>query len=447
MANPNTRSSFSKAFTFLNLSGIPGPRGSKFLIKYNLLFKSNILRAFTEVYKEYGDIASFPWPMNSVIIYSPEFMRKVLVEDGKKYIKGEQLEELRAVVGEGLATNNNMKTWMKSRSIVSKEFGPRAVQEFIAKFQHLTEEHVSNWQEGEIDIAEEVKFLTLKIACGCLLKSDLSPEDAKAVNEAVLYTSKVVYERIFQFFPLPYNIPTKTNRTFNKHYDFLDQLVMRLIAQEKVTKKVNPGTVLEKLVHAVDESGSGLSDSELRDEILTMFLAGHETSAHALIWILGLIARHQDVQARLYQELLANKQPYLKNVIMESLRLYPSFPVISRKTAEDVTIGNYKIPKNTNVVLPIYVMQRAEQFWEDPLKFDPERCERIDFDKTFAYLPFGKGTRKCVAENFAMAEISVIVSHIIKNYHLKLIGSELPDEVAFVTLKPENELRLVVTRR
>lgn len=411
------------------------------------MFKTDVLGTFTKVHEEFGDIASFPWPMNSVIIYSPEFVKKVFIEDGKKYIKGEQIEELRAVVGEGLATNNNYKKWLKSRSIISKEFGPKAVSGFSKAFDRICKEHIAEWKTDVFDICDDMKFLTFKIACQTLLKANLGEKESKAVNEAVHFTSKVTFERIFRFFPIPYFIPTNENRTFNRHYTILNDIVMALIQDEKRGgRKEAPISVLEKLVHAVDdETGTGLSDDELRDEVLTMLLAGHETSAHSLTWTLGLLAKHQDVQANLYDKIKDCEEnpeayltliPYMKNVMQESMRLYPAFPILSRKANEDVILGDYKIPKHTNVVIPLYVMQRSAKLWNDPLQFDPTRVEREDLEKSFSYLPFSRGTRKCVAEQFAMTEMSIIIFNVIKNFRLELVGKELSPEIAFMTLKP-----------
>ncbi len=452
MANPNKRSAFSKAFTFVNLRKIPGPRGWDYVVRYNLLFKKDVLGTFTQISKEYGDIASFPWPMNSVVIYSPEFVKKVLIEDGKKYIKGEQLEELRAVVGDGLSTNNDYKSWVKSRSIISKEFGPRAVEEFTKDFERICDEHLTQWEnEFELNVCEDMRFLTFKIACQTLLKANLGREDSKAVNEAVHFTSGIMSQRIFQFFPVPYSWPSSKNKKFNTYYDELEAIVMKLIREEQEAgKKSNPKSVLEKLVHAVDENGSGLSKEELRDEVLTMLLAGHETSAHSLTWIIGLLAKHQDVQQNLFDLLHSQSHEastLLRQIILESMRLYPAFPILSRKASEVVTLGSYTIPKNTNVVIPIYVMQRSEALWSDPLAFRPERFSVKELESSFSFLPFSKGTRKCVAELFAMSEILTAIRKIILRYQITLTETDLPKPQATITLKPEKDFMVRLTKR
>lgn len=453
MTNPNKRSSFTKALSYVSLDHIPGPRGLKYF-KYIKNFQNNILGAFTQVNREYKDIASFPWPMNSIIIYSPEFAKTVLVDQNKNYIKGEQIEELRAIVGNGLATNNNYESWLKSRALLAREFNNKSVGTFIEQFDLMSKEKFKKWENitAPIDICEEMKFLTFDIACATLLGVNLSEEDAHKVNEAVSFTSIVTYKRIFQIFPIPYWLPTPTNIEFNKSFNDLNTIVFRLINKERMNSNPTGKSVLEKLVHATDpDTNFSFNDDELRDEVLTMMLAGHETSAHTLTWIFGLLACHPEIQEKLYNEIKNNPNieslTYLKLVMNEAMRLYPAFPVLSRKTAVDCQLGPYKIPKNTNVVIPIYVMQRHESNWEKPLEFIPERFLDPAAEKSYAFLPFSRGPRRCIAELFAMTEMSIIVVNLVMLYKIELLTKELPPEVAFVSLKPVNGMNLKLTKR
>ena len=450
MANPNRRSAFTKAFRFINLDHIPGPRG-KYYFDYVRHFQKDILGAFTRVNLEYGDIGGFPWPMNSVIIYSPELAKSVLVDQGKCYIKGEQIEELRAVVGNGLATNNDHDSWLKSRALLAREFNNKSVENFVFDFISITKEQfqVLSGKSQVMDICEEMKSLTFKIACQTFLGVDLGEHEAKLVNEAVHFTSIVSYKRIFQFFPLPYWLPTPTHLKFNQHYNNLNKIVLKLITDERQQSTKNKKSILQKLVHAKDsETHFSFNDFELRDEILTLMLAGHETSAHTLTWLLGLLAKHQEVQEKLFAEIMNQSDvspqnylesyPYLKCVLLESMRLYPAFPVLSRKAALDVTLGEYHLPKDTNVVIPIYVMQRNEKYWPKAHSFLPERFMDESLEKSYAFMPFSRGQRRCIAELFAMTEMAVIVVEMVKLFRMELIGEHLPKEEASVSLRPVN---------
>lgn len=454
MANQNKRSAFSKALTFINLSSIKGPRGLSYL-RFVSHFQRDILGAFTRTNEEFGEIASFPWPMNSVIIYSPELIKKVLVDDNRSYIKGEQIEELRAVVGDGLATNNDYASWLQSRKLLAREFSKRSLAKFYEIFTEETKLHFDLGEETSVDICEEFKALTFKVACRTILGKKLSEKEGELVSSAVDYTSVVVYERIFKFFPIPYWVPSATNFKFNRHFNHLNKIVLALIEeQRKLDRKERGESILALLTHAEDEeTGYRYSTLQLRDEILTLLLAGHETSAHTLTWICGLLAKHQDVQEKLYQELkmiegtnyeAITSHAYLRAVMNESMRLYPAFPVLSRKTSCETQLGPYRLPKNTNVVIPIYVTQRSERYWNGPLEFRPDR-ELME--NSYQFLPFSKGPRRCLAELFAMDEMAIILHHLITKYSLELEGSEFPKDVAYVSLKPVNGMKLRLRAR
>lgn len=458
MANENRKSSFKKIFTFVNLKNIPGPRGLQYL-RYVKLFQKNILSAFTQTYTHFGPIVSYPWPMNSIIIYSPKLIKSALVTDHKSYIKGEQIEEIRAVVGNGLATNNNHKLWLRNRAIVSKAFTQKAIKSYSDQINHKTRNYIKELKLKEsvsFDICEDMKYLTFEIACQMFLGNSLSKEESKKVNQAVDFTSIVTYERIFEFFPLPYWIPTKKHRMFKHHYNNLKSIVSKIIRESNGSGN----SVLDRLINAKDpETGQTLTNAELRDELFTLLIAGHETSAHTLTWIIALLAKHQDIQEKLYNEIihvdpnhelprdLADICPYLKNVINESMRLYPAFPVLSRKACKDTTIGEYKIQKNTNVVIPIYVTHRSDEFWEDPLKFNPDRFKDESLVKSFKFLPFSKGSRRCIGEALAVNEIALILINFIKEYKVSLTYGIIPDDLAHVSLKPDGGLPVKITSR
>lgn len=455
MANENRKTSFKKVLTFVKLSHIPGPRGKKYF-SYVRNFQKDILGSFTQVHRDYGDIASFAWPMNSVIIYSPEMVKQVLVDDAHSYIKGEQIEELKAVVGNGLATNNDQRSWLRNRSLISREFSPRAVQATSAQMQEIISKNVDQLQGTQIDICDQMKKWTFEIACKIFLGLDAADEDSQLVNQAVEFTSNVTYERIFQFFPLPYWLPTEKHRQFNAQFNNLDRIVSKVIAQAQ-TPDQKP-SVLSRLVKAIDpETQTSLGRSELRDEILTIMLAGHETSAHTLSWCFTLLAAHPEIQQKVFLEIkdidlsaptsVMDQTPYLQKVLHESMRLYPAFPVLSRKTRQATALGPYRLPAHTNVVIPIYVMQRSEKLFQDALRFDPDRFNSGEHLKSFSYLPFSRGTRRCIGEVFAMTEMSLILISLLQKFQLGYEEESLPKEVAAVSLKARDKYHLTIRSR
>lgn len=456
MANENKRSSFDKMWTFVNLKHIRGPRGLAYL-SWVKRFQEDTLKAFTQVNEEFGEIASFPWPMNSVIIYDPKLIKVVLSEKNRDYIKGEQIEELRAVVGDGLATNNNHETWLESRKLLAREFNNKSVSQYLNDFENLTNEMMGEWKSGSIlDICQAMKNLTFHIACKTILGGTLSNVEADKVDEAVTYTSIVTYNRIFQAFPLPYWLPTPLNYEFKKHFKNLEEIVFHLIDETRKSGPSESPSVLEKLVFAKDEeTGFSYTDNQLRDEVLTLMLAGHETTAHSLTWTLGLLAKFPEIQENLYQELESKKferealedLPLLNAFLQESMRLYPAFPTLSRKTKVDTQLGEYFLPKNTNVVIPIFVTQRNETYWVQAKTFDHKRFLTGENMRNFKHLPFGKGPRRCIAELFALQEMRIILNSLMKNFRFELTSEELPKETAFVSLKPIGGMPLSVTHR
>ncbi|MFP5459423.1 MAG: cytochrome P450 [Bacteriovoracia bacterium] len=451
MANPNRDNSFSRAFIFVKLGHIPGPRGRAFF-SYVRGFQQDILGYFTKVYEDFGHIASFSWPMNSVIIYSPEFVKAVLIDQASSFEKGNQIGELKAVVGNGLATNNDEPSWRRNRSIISREFGSKAFESSSSKMVQIIEESINLIEPGVCGVSSLIKKITFDVATNIFLGLDANSSESTCVEEAVSFTSEITYQRIFEFLPLPYWVPTQTNRRFNRHYRDLEAIVGKILKAPK-DSDAPQGGVLRRLLSAKDpDSGKGMSVTEIRDEILTIMIAGHDTSSHTLIWTLGLIAQHPDVQEKIYQEILdadhldvsraTQGTPFLQNVLFESMRLYPAFPVLSRKAKSEVYLGEHRIPPQTNVVIPIYVIQRSEEFWESPLQFLPKRFENRDALNSFSFLPFSKGKRRCVGEIFAMTEMTVILMMLLKKFKVSLVESCLPDPIANVTLKPEVDIVL-----
>lgn len=451
MANENKKANFYKLITFVNLSKIPGPRFFKYFLIVKK-FQRNILQGFNETHQTYGDIASFPWPMNSVIIYSPKFYKQVLIDQSKKYGKGEQADEIRAIVGNGLGTNNDYKSWVRNRSIVSREFTKKSSHEYYEVINSIVDSHVKKYH-AKIDICDQSKKLTLDIASNIFLGLKLDEAEISYFNEAVEFTSVVAYERIFQFFPIPYWVPLLKHIKFKKYFSFIDTTIRNAINTERQEQK-SKLNILSRLVHAKDpETNESLTDLEVRDEIITILIAGYETTAFTLTWFFALMAKHQDIQDKLFSELknydgdnIVEDVEYFSQVVSEVMRLYPALPVLSRKALVDTQIGDFHIPKNTNVVLPIYVTQRSESYLKEPLSFNPDRFKDDEINKNHISNPFSKGPRRCVGETMALMEIAIIVKKVMCEYKIFLDG-EFPKETVHVTLKPELPLWVRLEKR
>jgi cytochrome P450 len=444
---------------FSRLDHIPGPRGLEFF-EMMLLFQKNSLRALEKSYKVYGPLVSYPWPVNTVLIFDPKLIKQVLIDKKQIYKKGDQTGELKQVLGEGLVTNSDRPSWLRNRTIVSKEMGPRIVQGFSSLFKELTLSEMLVWpKEGDISLSQTMRTLTFKIAGQMLLGSGLSIEDAKQVDEAVEMTSKLAHDHMFQFMPTPYWIPTSKNREFKKHLGNLDRIVLRLLneSKEKGHEKKNL-SLLERLVLAKHpETGEPLDQKNLRDEVLTLLIAGYETTYNSLCWTLALIASTPDVKKKIQGELeqsqdvtsmeFTKTHPELYHAILEGLRLYTAIPMSSRKSTAPDQLGDFELPAGVNVIIPAWVIHRDPLFWPDPIAFRPERWNNVDPNQVDAYVPFSKGSRRCVGEAMAMVEMAVIISTIMKNFEVALKNSVFPEAVAYVSLRPDEEILLRVKKK
>lgn len=447
-------------FSLSGLRHIPGPRGLEF-IKLMFHFKRDSLGALEETEKHFGKIASYGWPINTIIIYDTDLIKQVLGDKNKIYVKGSQTDEMKVVMGNGLVTNNDRKSWLRSRVIVSKELGPAAITGFAKIIDDLTQQKIKRWEESnaqELDFSIEMRNLTFAIAGKTLLGSDLTDEDARLVDEAVLYTSKMAHDHMFELFPMPYWVPTQKNKTFHKHNGNLSSVVKRLLKQEKEhSDQSKAASILQRLVYAKNpDTGEGLSDIELKDEVITLLIAGYETTSNTLSWIFGLLAKHQTIQEEIRKELEASSEaitsinvkkthPLLYKSILEGIRLYTAIPMSSRKNLEVDNFLGFKVPKNTSVVIPVWNIHRSEKYWKDALSFNPSRFNNVEVNRLDHYLPFSKGERRCVGENFSIIEVAIIISEVLRKYKLELVGTDLPRPISHVSLKPENGMPIIIS--
>ncbi len=447
-------------FSLSGIRHIPGPRGLNF-VKLMFHFKRDSLGALEETEKQFGEIASYGWPINTIIIYDTKLIKQVLGDKRKIYVKGAQTDEMKVVMGNGLVTNNDRRSWLRSRVIVSKELGPAAITGFSKIILDLSKKTIKRWKDSnatDLDFSLEMRNLTFAIAGKTLLGSDLTEEDARIVDEAVLYTSKMAHDHMFELFPLPYWVPTKKNREFHRHNNNLSSIVKRLLSQEKDhSDESKAASILQRLVYAKNpETGEGLSDQELKDEVITLLIAGYETTSNSLAWIFGLLSKHTEIQQELREEIQSseeinsinfkNTHPKLYRAIIEGIRLYTTIPMSSRKNLEDDQFGKYKVPKGTSIVIPVWNIHRSEKHWKNALNFNPSRFEGVEVNRLEHYLPFSKGERRCVGENFSLIEVAVIVSEVLKEYELELIGSALPKAVSHVSLKPESGMPIKLSK-
>ncbi|MFK7984548.1 MAG: cytochrome P450 [Sandaracinaceae bacterium] len=444
------------------LGHIPGPRGLAF-VRLMLHFVRDSLGALERTHALYGPLVSYPWPVSTVIAYDPNDVDHVLVDRGGRYEKGAQTEALQAVMGTGLVTNNDRPSWRARRPLVAKALGSSAVRAYAPTFFARADDLVEAWDtatadgERELDVSEAMQRVTFAIASETLLGRELSDADAKRVDEAIRFTARVVHGHMFQLLPLPYAVPTRAHRRFHAHCRDLDVLVYRLIDAARGRARLDDGSILERLVDARDpDTGAGLEDEVLRDEVLTLLIAGYETTASTLCWVLTMLAAHPEIQAQVREEArregarvdslgARTTHPLTFAVIAESMRLYTAIPMSSRRTLAPDTLSGYAIPAGTNVVVPVWVLHRGGSF-AAPERFRPDRFEGCPAHRHAGYVPFSKGDRACVGKTFALVEVAAVLAHIVARFELRLAEQGVPAAESHVSLQPRGGLRLRVRR-
>ena len=444
-------------------SRAPGPKGH-WLLGSALTMRDNAVNFFMEISKEYGDVVQFRLgPMTTFLIRQPEHIRHVLMDNARNYNKQTPgFQQLAKVLGYGLVTSDG-ELWKTQRRIIQPAFHRKRIEAFADAMIRATTEIVEEWKEHAgtgrvLDVDEEMMRLTLHIVGETLFGQGSTDGDAKSVAEAVTVVQSGVNKRIYQLFPLPLKIPTPHNIVMRNAIQTLDDVVLTMVRERRASGEVKHD-LLGMLLEAKDEeTGKGMSDGQLRDEVMTMFLAGHETTSNTMVWTWHLLSRNPDVQRKLYKEVSAvlGKGPltldrlselkYTRCVLMEAMRIYPPVWGFARMTVEDDVIGGYPIPKGAAVFMSQWVTQRMAEIWPNPEGFDPSRWEDDPLASLpkFAYFPFGGGARQCIGNNFAMMEATIILVIIVQSYRLYLQEGHSVAIEPLVTVRPKHGLHMTI---
>ena len=399
--------------------------------------------------KEYGDIVTMRYYNFRVYFVShPDYIEQVLVNDNRKYIKGRILRKNRQLFGNGLLTSEG-EFWLRQRRLAQPAFHRARIATYADTMVRYAERLAAEWHDGEQrDIHAEMMRLTLGIVAKTLFDADVDRE-AKRVGhalEAIMHMNSDFRKLILTPTWLP--TPRKIRATFATAK--LNRIIYRFIEERRQSKNDN-GDLLSMLLAARDDDGSRMTDRQLRDEAITIFLAGHETTANALSWTWMLLAQNPEVEAKLHAELdavLQGRAPslddvakltYSGHVITESLRLYPPAWGMARIAIEDAEIGGYPIPKGCGVSLAQWVVHRDPRWFEAPLEFRPERWEGDLLKRLprFAYFPFGGGPRQCIGNNFAVMEAVLLLATIARRFRIRLVAGKEIVPAASITLRPK----------
>ena len=418
--------------------------------------------ALRELSQVYGDVSTFKvGAQRLALLNHPTFVEDVLVTRARLFKKGRALERAKRLLGEGLLTSEG-DLHRRQRRLVQPAFHKTRISGYADTMVRRAAQAADRWQDGQpIDATAEMNRLTLTIVGETLLGTNVE-EDAGGVRNALTAVLSAFTLTMSPFAPLLERLPLPAVRRYERAQITLDRLVYRII-QDRRARADDRGDLLSMLLLASDteEGGERMTDRQVRDEAMTIFLAGHETTANALAWTWHLLAAHPDVERRLHEEIdrvlggrlaTADDMPllvYTRMVIAESMRRYPPAWGIGRRAIEDVTIGGYLVPKGTVVLVSQFLLHHDPRFFADPERFDPDRW-RPDRQATrprFAYFPFGGGTRVCIGEPFAWMEAILVLATIAQRWRLDRIDADPIPMQPGITLRPASRIRLIPRRR
>lgn len=416
------------------------------------------LEMFTELAR-HGDIVGIRVVnFRNIFVNHPDFIEEVLVGHPRRYFKGRVLRANRHVFGEGLLTSEG-DFWLRQRRLVQPAFHRARIAAYAGTMVEYAQRLMESWRSGEErDVHQEMMKLTLQIVAKTLFNADVT-RDARDVGKSLELLLELGADFRRTLF-VPHWIPTFTNLRIKREIAFIESILYRIISERRASGR-DTGDLLSMLLHAQDEDGSRMTDKHLRDETITLFLAGHETTASSLSWTWWLLAQNPAVEAKLHAELdevLGGRVPsmddlaglpYTANVITESMRLYPPAWGLARIAVEDHELGGYSVRKGMGVAMAQWVVHRDTRWYDEPEQFRPERWEG-DFAKRiprFAYFPFGGGPRQCIGNSFALMEATLILATIAQKYRLRLVPNHPVVPLASITLRPRYGVRVVLETR
>lgn len=446
----------------------PGPDGGVWGWRNLVGFAQNQTSFLTDLMKSHGDVCYFNLGSMQVCLLSePDLVREVLVTKSSSFEKGEKDRYIMGrFLGKGLVTSEG-DLHKRQRKLSQPAFRKKRISLYADAMCRQTERVLSEWKDGdEFDMVKEMMHLTMFIVTETLFQIDVS-EKSEAIGESIETLQDVANKdfqtpwKISYWWPIPRNI--RANRALQFVRGTIDEMIATRRAEEAAGEWEDRGDLLSALIHASDEeTGERMSDEQLRDELITLFVAGHETTSNALAWTWYLLSQHPEIEAKLHEELdrvLGEKPvtledlprlPYVQKVLKESMRLYPPAWILNARCAtEDVMIGEWLIKKGTYVFMSPYVMHRREDVFPDAEAFDPERFspEQEKERNRFAYIPFGAGHRVCIGNAFAMMEASLILARIAQTYRVEMLPGQKVERLSQITMSPKNGLQMKLHKR
>jgi cytochrome P450 len=439
----------------------PGPKGSP-IMGVMREFNRDSLGFIERAQREYGDIVWMRFLyVPALFLYHPDDVEYVLVTNPKNFIKSMTLRSnfFQRLVGNGLLTSQG-EEWKRARRLSQPAFHRERIATYANTMVDYTRRLTSQWQAGGVrDVHRDMMRLTLQIVVRCLFSADVS-HDVDDIGATLKELVKPFASQATLGWILNNRLPTPYHFRFHALAKKIDKVVYRIIAERRADGK-DEGDLLSMLLAARDEDGSQMSDRQLRDEVMTLFLAGHETTALTLAWSWYLLGTNPEAEAKFHAELdevLDGGEPtmadvprlkYTEQIAKESMRLYPPAYGLGREAIDDCEIGGYRVPAGTQVFMFQWVTQRDARFYDEPLAFRPERWTEdfIESLPKYAYFPFGGGPRACIGASFAMMEIILCLATIGQRFRLELAPDHPVTIYPAMSLRPRDGIKVQVQAR
>jgi cytochrome P450 len=412
---------------------------------------SDMLGLFTTTARAYGGIAQFKLLNKSyLLVTDPDYVKYILQDNYKNYIRGRSVETGRVLLGDGLPLIDG-DFWLRERRMLQPAFHRERLGKLVGTVTTVIDTFLQGWtgkagQSQTLDLDEEMMRLTLTVIIKSMFSSPID-DKIPALSRAFQVASRFMLWRSQQMVQLPLAVPLPRHAEYNRALKVLNETIYPLIAD---ARKYPRDDLLGMMLEMRDaETGEGLSDRQARDEVVTIFFAGHETTAATLSWAFYLLSQHPQVEERLRAEVRSALQGaaptladlprlvYLQQVINEVLRLYPAAYLFAREAIVEDVLDGYTIPANTLIFISPFVGHRDPKYWPDPEHFDPERFtpQQVASRPRHVYYPFGEGPHVCIGNNFAVMEMQLILACALQRFRLQLV----PDHP--IALKPEATLR------
>jgi len=435
----------------------PGPRGLP-LVGNTLAFLRDPIGFYDELAAYDSDVVAYNIAGDDgYMVRHPDDIQRVLVTDASDYCRAEVTQDSLGQVADGGLFLNEGEQWQRERTALQPAFYRDRIETYAEMMVRYSSERADEWAGREsVLVSDEMRTLTLEILAKTLIDVDIRGRESEIGDAAEAITANFDAGTVSAFLPLW--VPTPQNRRTKRALAEFDDTIDELVAQRRASDD-DPDDLLSILLDVEFEDGSGLSERDVRDNLFTFLVAGHETTALSLSYAIFLLANHPEKQARLHAELddvLGGAEPsaaslfeldYLGNVVDEALRLYPPAYTIFRESTTDVTLGGHDIPDGSIVTLPQWVVHRDERWFDEPDEFRPERWEAERDRPEYAYFPFGGGPRHCIGMRFALMEAKLVLATLAQRFAFEP-GTQPPIDLSMrLTLQPSDPITVDLTER